>query len=165
MTYQPWLRANIPITKPIVLIDLDGVLANFDKRHDELKALGLNRNQAMQDPRAFEDLEPMEGAIEHWHLLQEDFETYILSTAPWSNPGAWSSKRVWVEKYLGKESKKKLILSHNKGLVIGDYLIDDRIANGVGDFRGLHVHFGTEGLETWEKVFTFIKECETKKRN
>lgn len=31
---------------------------------------------------------------------------------------------------------KSLILAHNKGLLKGDYLVDDRIQNGVDTFEG-----------------------------
>jgi 5'-nucleotidase len=146
------LRINIPITKPLVLIDMDGVLSNFDKRAKELESQGFKGSSVFKHPDAFRDLEPIEGAVEAWHKLQEKYETYILSTPAWSNPESWSEKRIWVEKFLGKSAKKKLILSHNKGLVIGDYLIDDREANGVGDFKGEHIHFGTAEYPDWEAV-------------
>lgn len=153
---EPWLRASIPITKPIVLIDMDGVLANFDKRAAELELQGIKGPSLFKHESAFRDLEPIEGAIEAWHLLQDKYETYILSTPPWSNPNAWAEKRIWVEKYLGKSSKKKLILCHNKGLVKGDFLIDDRIANGVADFGGEHIHFGNENFSGWKEVLTYL---------
>jgi hypothetical protein len=38
---QPWLRASIKITKPIVLIDMDGVICDFDKRAKELELQGV----------------------------------------------------------------------------------------------------------------------------
>jgi len=41
---QPWLRASIKITKPIVLIDMDGVICDFDKRAKELEAQGIKVN-------------------------------------------------------------------------------------------------------------------------
>jgi len=154
---QPWLRASIPITKPVVLIDLDGVLADFDKRAQELEAQGIKGQSLFRYPNVFRDLDPIEGAIEAWHALQDKYETYILSTPPWSNPEAWSEKRIWVENYLGKSSKKKLILCHHKGLVNGDYLIDDRIANGVADFVGEHIHFGNENFTGWKDVLTYLE--------
>jgi 5'-nucleotidase len=153
---QPWLRASIPITKPIVLIDMDGVLADFDKRAQELEAQGIKGQSLFKHPDAYKDLDPIEGAIEAWNALQDKYETYILSTPPWSNPDAWSEKRIWVEKYLGKTAKKKLILCHHKGLVDGDYLIDDRIANGVADFVGEHIHFGNEYFPGWKEVLTYL---------
>ena len=112
---QPWLRASIKITKPIILIDMDGVICDFDKRAKELEIQGVKGHSLFRHPDAYRDLEPIEGAIEAWHLLQDKYETYILSTPPWSNPDAWSEKRIWVETHLGKSANKKLILCHHKG--------------------------------------------------
>jgi 5'(3')-deoxyribonucleotidase len=64
---------------------------------------------------------------------------------------------MWVQQHLGDSAKKKLILCHNKGLVIGDFLIDDRIANGVADFKGEHIHFGNEQFPGWETVLEYLK--------
>jgi len=49
-----------------------------------------------------------------------------------------------------------LILSHNKHLNIGDYLIDDRLANGVEKFTGEHIHFGTERFPDWQSVCDYL---------
>ena len=97
-------------------------------------------------------MDPMEGAIEAYTLLAQKFDTYILSTAPWDNPTAWTDKLLWVKKYLGEVAYKRLILSHHKNLNHGDFLIDDRPNNGARDFGGEWVHFGSEGLENWEQV-------------
>ena len=40
---------------------------------------------------------------------------------------------------------------------MGDYLIDDRIANGAGDFKGTHIHFGTAQFANWESVLNYLK--------
>jgi 5'-nucleotidase len=153
---RDYLRANIPITKPIIYIDMDGVLCDFDKRKAELEAKGVKGASIFRHPDAYRDLEPIEGAIEAWNFLQDEYETYILSTPPWSNPDAWSEKRIWVEKHLGTSAKKKLILCHNKGLFRGDYLIDDRIANGVADFKGQHIHFGSAGFPNWKSILSYL---------
>ena len=34
----------------------------------------------------------------------------------------------------------------------GDILIDDRTANGAGDFSGRHVHFGSPEFPDWQSV-------------
>jgi 5'(3')-deoxyribonucleotidase len=154
---QPWLRGSIKITKPIVLIDMDGVICDFDKRAKELEMQGIKGQSLFKHPSAYKDLEPIEGAIDAWHALQDKYETYILSTPPWSNPDAWAEKRMWVQQYLGDSAKKKLILCHNKGLVIGDYLIDDRIANGVADFKGEHIHFGNEKFPGWKETLIHLE--------
>ena len=61
-----------------------------------------------------------------------------------------------MKKYLGSNARKRLILSHNKHLNIGDYLIDDRTANGAGNFTGEHIHFGTEKFPNWDSVLTYL---------
>lgn len=150
------MRASLKSDKPLLFIDMDGVICNFDKRVQELELIGIRGSKLFRHPTAYKDLEPIRGAIEAWHLLQPHFETYILSTPPWSNPDAWSEKRKWVDEYLGKSVNKKLILCHNKGLFKGSYLIDDRIANGVADFNGEHIHFGTPQFPGWEAVLTYL---------
>ena len=152
-----YLRSNILITKPILLWDMDGVLCDFDKRVLELEAQGIKGHKLFSHTSAYKDLEPIEGAIEAWNTLQDKFENYILSTPPWSNPEAWAEKRKWVDQYLGKTAHKKLILSHNKGLIHGNYLIDDRIANGVGDFKGEHIHIFTPTFPDWNSVLKYLK--------
>lgn len=150
---RDYLRSSIKTEKPIVYIDMDGVLCDFDKRAKELEENeGIKGHRLFKHPSAYKGLEPIEGAIDAWHALQEKYETYILSTPPWSNPDAWSEKRKWVEDHFGKSANKKLVLCHNKGLVKGEFLIDDRIANGVADFEGEHIHFGQEGAENWAVI-------------
>jgi 5'(3')-deoxyribonucleotidase len=51
--------------------------------------------------------------------------------------------------------KKRLILTHHKNLLVGDYLIDDRTKNGAGQFNE-HIHFGAKGFETWDKVLAYL---------
>jgi hypothetical protein len=117
---RDYLRSSIKTDKPIVYIDMDGVLCDFDKRAKELEENeGIKGHRLFKHPSAYKDLEPIDGAIDAWHALQEKYETYILSTPPWSNPDAWSEKRKWVEQFFGKSANKKLILCHNKGLVKG----------------------------------------------
>jgi 5'(3')-deoxyribonucleotidase len=157
-----YLRASLKTDKQVIYVDMDGVLCDFDKRHEELMSKGINQFQAFNHAFAFKDLDPMPGAIEAWQSLQEKYDTYILSTAMWSNTYAWTDKRIWVQKYLGKSANKKLILSHNKGLLRGDFLIDDRIANGVADFEGEHIHFGTEKFPTWKQVLDYLLTTEEK---
>ena len=158
---QPWLRGSIKITKPIVLIDMDGVICDFDKRAKELELQGVKGHSLFKHPSAYKDLEPIEGAIDAWHALQDKYETYILSTPPWSNPDAWAEKRMWVQQYLGDSAKKKLILCHNKGLVIGDYLIDDNGQNGQPEFEGEWIQFGTKPFENWQDVINYLLKSDS----
>ena len=120
-----------------VLVDL---LSNLDKQ-------GWHQN-------VFKDPPPIDGAVEAFNELcfDEDYDVYILSTAPWNIPNSWTQKRLWVSKYLGAKAHKRLILSNNKSLLRGDILIDDRTANGAGDFQGELIQFGTEKYPNWTEV-------------
>ena len=99
---------------------------------------------------------PLEGAIDAFETLSKKYDSYILSTAPWENSSAWKDKNEWVKKYLGKSAHKRLILSHHKNLNKGDYLIDDRTANGAGEFEGEHIQFGSDKFPDWESVLEYL---------
>lgn len=136
--------------KKILYVDLDGVLADYESAKQ-----GTTEEERKQKG-FFENLLPLEGAIDAFKKLSEKYETYFLSTAPWTNIHAPSEKRIWVEKHLGEYAFKKLILTHNKGLLKGDFLIDDRTLNGVEEFEGEHIHFGSEKFKTWNDVLEYL---------
>jgi 5'(3')-deoxyribonucleotidase len=74
----------------------------------------------------------------------------------WALPESYSGKRIWLEKHFGESIKKRLILSHRKDLLMGDYLIDDRLRHGVTEFKGEHIHFGTDKFPDWEAVLDYL---------
>ena len=142
----------------IVYVDMDSVLVNFQSGID---ALTEEQILAFKDdlddvPGIFSMMKPVDGAVEAFKELTKHFDVYILSTAPWNNPSAWTDKLLWVQKYLGDLAYKRLILSHNKNLNSGDYLIDDRTANGAGEFKGEHIHFLTKQFRGWDDVLSYL---------
>ena len=88
--------------------------------------------------------------------MKLNHEVYILSTAPWDNPEAWTHKRLWVESHFGKQIRKRLILSHRKDLLIGDVLIDDNPWNGAKDFNGTWLHYGSNEYPDWNSIMLYI---------
>lgn len=142
----------------IVYVDMDNVLVDFPwgirQLSEEVKR--EYKDNLDEIPGFFGDLPPVEGSIEGFRKLQNRYDTYILSTAPWGNPTAWTDKLLWVQQHLPKTGYKRLILSHHKNLNEGDYLIDDRKANGAGAFPGEHIHFGTERFPDWEMVLAYL---------
>ena len=137
---------------------MDNVLVDFPSGIAKLSEQELNEYDGRLDevPGIFSLMSPMPGAISAFNELIKKYDTYILSTAPWENPSAWSDKLLWVKEYLGAPAHKRLILSHNKHLNSGDFLVDDRLKNGVDKFRGKHIHFGTEEFPNWEKVLSYL---------
>jgi|SaaInl5LU_22_DNA_1037371.scaffolds.fasta_scaffold00454_31 5'-nucleotidase len=152
------------MTKKIIYIDMDGVLVDLGsevKKYSETqpRLVAMLGDELDKLPNLFKNPKPITGAINAFNALcnSDLYEVYILSTAPWDNPDAWSHKRLWVEKYLGKGAYKRLILSHNKHLCAGDYLIDDRTANGAGEFKGELIQFGTETFSNWDAILNYLK--------
>ena len=72
------------------------------------------------------------------------------------NDTAWPDKLNWVKRYLGKPAYKRLILSHNKHLNAGEFLVDDRDANGADRFTGELVKFDRDDPD-WRKIVTYLK--------
>jgi len=146
------------MTKKILYFDMDNVLVNFQSGLDQLSEETLQKYEGQLDnvPGLFSLMHPLDGAIEAYVTLSNRYDSYILSTAPWGNISAWSDKAAWVQTHLGEAAKKRLILSHNKHLNMGDYLIDDRTANGAGKFTGEHIHFGTEKFPDWNSVLKYL---------
>jgi len=145
-------------TKKILYFDMDNVLVDFPSAFAKVDPKLLKEFEGKLDeiPGIFSQMDPLDGALEAHDILSQKFDTYLLSTAPWENSSAWADKNEWVKKYLGKNAYKRLILSHNKHLNIGDYLIDDRTANGAGQFRGEHIHFGSEKFPDWKAVLSYL---------
>lgn len=142
----------------ILYVDMDNVLVDFPSafKHFDDDFLEQHPNNRDDIPGIFSLMEPLDGAVDAYQKLSKKFDTYILSTAPWDNPSAWSDKVVWVKKHLGDSAHKRLILSHNKNLNHGDYLIDDRLKNGAAEFKGEHIHFGQKPFLDWQAVLDYL---------
>ena len=143
-----------------LFLDMDNVLVDFQSGIRRLSPDEARQYEGDLDdtPGIFSRMDPMPGAVAAFAELTELFDTYILSTAPWNNPSAWSDKLLWVKKHLGDPANKRLILSHHKNLIRGHYLVDDRPeANGVDLFQGEHIHFGNQEFPDWEAVLPYLR--------
>ena len=142
----------------ILYVDIDNVLVDVPSGISKIsKQLQSEYEDRLDEvPDIFSLMDPLEGAIDSYKKLSQKFDTYILSTAPWKNSSAWSDKNEWVKKYLGDVAYKRLILSHHKNLNYGDYLIDDRLANGANLFEGEHIHFGSDKFPDWGSVCSYL---------
>jgi 5'(3')-deoxyribonucleotidase len=145
--------------KKTLYIDMDNVLVDFSSGMDACDPALLKQYEGHPDeiPGIFGLMQPIPGAVEAYRELSEIFDTYIASTAPWNNVQAWTEKRIWVEAYLGEPAQKRLILTHHKNLLRGDFIVDDRTRRGVDRFEGEHVHFGTERFPDWETVLGHLR--------
>ena len=145
--------------RKIVYVDMDGVLVDFQSGIDQLDSTTLEQYKGQLDnvPNIFSTMKPIDGAIDAFKKLTSKYDVYLLSTSPWDNPSAWRDKVVWVQKNLGTYGYKRLILSHNKNLNKGDYLIDDRPkSNGAKYFDGKVIHFGSRRFPDWDAVLKYL---------
>lgn len=149
-------KTILPMKK--LFFDMDGVLVNFQSGIDKLSEETKREYEGRLDevPGIFSLMDPMPGAIEAVHELSEYYDIYILSTAPWNNLTAPSDKIQWLTKHFGDLFKKRVIITHCKHLVDGDYLVDDRAKNGASEFPGVWVQFGTKRYPDWEEVTRFL---------
>lgn len=152
------------IEKSILHIDMDGVIADFDKGVQLLEP-GMPWDRENVDrvceanSRIFEHLPEMEDGIESVKRIKDSdkYQIFFLSTPMCNVHDSYTGKAVWLYKKFGDWSYKKLILTHRKDLVMGDYLIDDRIANGVDRFIGKHIHFGTREFPNWDSILKYLE--------
>lgn len=105
----------------------------------------------------FANLEPIEGGVEAVKELMEYYDVYILTRPSYQNILCYTEKRIWIEKYFGLEFCKKIIMSCNKSLLKGDYLIDDTLEHGQTEFEGELLHFGSgNSYEDWNSIKEYL---------
>lgn len=127
-----------------IFIDMDGVLADFDRLKGEL---GVDGKTLTRMPEAYLRLAPIPGAIEAVRSLTGmGFECWIASKPPAGIAQAYADKVTWVLRHL-PELTRRIILTHDKGMLgdEGDFLIDDEPRNANCDlFRGTLIRFGSD---------------------
>ena len=144
--------------KKRVFVDMDNVLVDFESGLAQVSEEVKQEYEGRLDeiPGLFGLMKPMPGAIDAMHELQKHYDLFILSTAPWKNPSAWSDKVAWVTKYLDDVFHKRMVITHRKDLCQGDFLIDDRGKNGTSDFAGEWIEFGSEKFPNWDSVLDYL---------
>lgn len=136
----------------IILVDMDGVLVDFDEGHQRLcreRGLPLEvelRNRTVWDilgsispewrdtvaelwhaPGFFAGLAPIPGAVETMHAWLREGHKVFICTAPLLNSETCAQEKLgWVRRYVGTEFVRRTIITADKTLVHGDFLLDDR---------------------------------------
>ena len=153
--------------RPVLYIDMDNTLVDFASAfpHVDKRMLRAYEDDCDDIPGIFAFMQPMPGAIEAVHTLSERYDIYVLSTAPWDNPSAWSDKLRWIHRNFGSEPGsvlyKRLVLSHHKDLNRGAILVDDRPhRNGAAEFEGIVVPFGYPKFPDWTSVVDWLMKAD-----
>jgi 5'-nucleotidase len=148
-------------TTKTVYIDMDGVIANFEKTFNLIRAYAPDMEYPHSTPGFFKTLDPIEGAIDAVNTLRENpnLDVWILSAPSEMNAISYTEKREWIEKHFDIQFCRRLILSPDKSLFKGDYLIDDRLeSNNQHLFEGEQLVFGSEKFPNWETILDFFKD-------
>lgn len=146
------ILANYPFT---ILVDIDSTTADFDPyllaKYNELyptKPINESeifvehdgfRNHAIHDPRYAQELNRimrLPGFFRHipiidgakraiTEMISKNISIYFVSIPTIDNTTCADDKFRWIEEHFGKEMTKRLILTSDKSLVKGDFLIDD----------------------------------------
>jgi 5'(3')-deoxyribonucleotidase len=142
--------------KPIVYVDLDDTLCDFAKA----QAIAISKEPGIIYPQSqykfFENLEPIPGAIEGYKTLKTKYDVLILSRPSVYNPLSYTEKRIWVEKYFGFKECDNLILSCDKTLLRGKYLIDDMTQTGLMEPEWERIPFGSPKFPNWYSVLNYL---------
>lgn len=133
---------------------MDETMFKYKKRWNEVK-----ESHGLEFPQSkigfFEELEPIENAISVYNWLDEHFTVWILTAPSVPNVHSYSEKRLSIEKHLGIERCNRLIISPDKSLFYGDYLIDDTDTKGQLGFKGRLLRFGSE-FKDWLDIAEFF---------
>ena len=176
----------------LILLDQDGVLADFEteflnrwrERYPTRPFVSINDRKAfylrddypkelwsdiraLQTEKGFiEALPPIEGAIAAIRYLENLGHDVRICTTPLSDyENCVAEKFVWVERHLGREWTRRIIMAKDKTLIIGDILIDDRPSvEGTMKPSWQHVIFDTpynqaadgKRLRGWANVQSLI---------
>ncbi|MBL6447806.1 hypothetical protein JMN32_15915 [Fulvivirga sp. 29W222] len=145
--------------KKIIYIDMDDVICDFIQAYNKEREEKPHIKYPQSQEGFFLNLQPIPQSIEVINKLRslDFFDVYILTAPSVKNPLCYTEKRLWIERNFDLEMAEKLIISPNKGLNKGDYLIDDNIhGKGQEHFEGEIIHFGNEKVKSWSDVWSFF---------
>jgi 5'-nucleotidase len=153
----------------IILIDLDGPLADFEGEFlkkwkekfpgeffipfEQRKTFFLNdeypehlRDKATAIIAAegfFADISPVANGISTVkEMTSLGHKVFICTSDIYGNKTGLADKRTWVQKHLGHDLAKTMIFTRDKTLIHGDYLIDDKpMITGLHEPTWRHIIF------------------------
>ena len=144
--------------KPILFIDMDGVLCNFTKASCQAKL----DNSLQLFPQAqwgfFLRLEEMPDAINSIKILEKKYDVWILTRPSFPNVNSFTEKAQWIWDHIGYYMVEKIIMSGDKSKVgeVGDFLIDDMNTDKQSEFKGEWIEFGSSKFPNWESVVDYL---------
>lgn len=149
----------------VVFVDMDDVLCSYTAAHNAALKSDPTQKFPQSIPGFFQNLASIPGAIAAVNELRQLCDVFVLSAPSTRNPLSYTEKRLCIERNFDYDFTERLILSPNKGLLKGDYLIDDH-AKGKGQdlFEGQLILFGSDDFPDWSTVLNHLKQNARSKR-
>ena len=142
-----------------LMIDMDGVLCDFDAGYKQIRTEKPDVEFPQSILGMFASLAPINGAIETVNRLRKAHDVWILTAPSVRNPHCYTEKRLWIEQHFDLAMAYRLIIAHDKSLVLGDVLVDDHISGkGQENFSGRVLQFGSPEYPDWTSIELAIKE-------
>lgn len=146
----------------IVFLDIDGVLADFDNAlpPEQRRKPGVNNwdPPAMFEPGFFRGLPVMPGAKKAVASLLADpsIQLYVGSKPTTKALTCPTEKYQWIGEHF-PELLRRVCLVCDKGLLLGDVLVDDDKDRWAESFIGTFIHFDRSRPEaSWRRVLAEI---------
>lgn len=140
--------------KRVVLVDVDGVITDFEywflkrlvAKYPELPFIPVKERRKFyaqddypsdyaslihaifESKGFFLEMPPIAGALDAMRILAEKHDVFICTAPFLPSEHCVGEKFEWVRKFLGEEWLSRLIISKDKTMARGDYLIDDKPA-------------------------------------
>lgn len=153
-----------------IFIDMDGVLVDLmhgwlpylneltgrNLKAEDVNMWGLEEvynipfskiRKPLHRPGFWEELPPYPGAPFFVEELENMGHTVYIATAPFPSDVCMWGKKMWVENHLPFLPPSRLCILHDKHLLDGDMLIDDKPEN-LTAFSGMRVLFN----QPWNKT-------------
>jgi 5'-nucleotidase len=127
-----WLQWGVRLNEILLRLDPSFPIVDDDKRTgwDDLAGPGADREvlrEAMNHPDLYNGLESFPHSVEAiLEMADEGWDVFHCSTPTWTNPGCVPGKLAAIDHHFGPEWADRLILTHDKTVVQGDILIDDK---------------------------------------
>jgi len=152
------------LQKKVLYIDLDDTTADFYK--SARNHIGIVDESRMYEKDFFFDLKPVDGALVAVRkLIRMGFDIWILTQPLADCFDSYTDKVKWVGLHF-PELVNKIIMTQDKGLHSGHYLIDDNSEKWKEKFEkngGKFVHFEYDRGKNkchkaaWNKVVEYFK--------
>lgn len=154
------------MNKKIIFIDQDDVIADF---YESAKCIHTDEviKSRMWQPSFFLNLKVIPGSQHAISILEDSgFDVWILTQPLAGHPECYYDKALWIQKHF-PQLYKKIIMTQDKGMLIGDYLIDDNKVKWKEKFEkngGKFIHFNYGGYnksnkdpeELWKEILEHL---------